>query len=62
MAGYVATQPYLSETKTGLSTLSMRVGWTPRRIDRVTGEWADGPSCFVSVKCFGRTAQNAKAV
>ncbi len=61
VAGYVATKPFLSETKTGLSTLSMRVGWTPRRIDRVTGEWTDGPTCFVSVKCFGRTAQNAKA-
>ena len=61
VAGYVATKPFLSETKTGVSTLSMRVGWTPRRIDRVTGEWTDGPTCFVSVKCFGRTAQNAKA-
>jgi single-strand DNA-binding protein len=61
VAGYVATKPFLSETKTGLSTLSMRVGWTPRRIDRMTGEWTDGPTCFVSVKCFGRMAQNAKA-
>jgi single-strand DNA-binding protein len=61
VAGYVATKPFFSETRTGLSTLSMRVGWTPRRIDRVTGEWTDGPTCFVSVKCFGRTAQNAKA-
>jgi single-strand DNA-binding protein len=61
VAGYVATKPYFSETKNGLSTLSMRVGWTPRRIDRVTGEWTDGPTCFVSVKCFGRMAQNGKA-
>jgi single-strand DNA-binding protein len=61
VTGYVATKPFLSETRTGLPTLSMRVGWTPRRIDRVTGEWTDGPTCFVSVKCFGRMAQNAKA-
>jgi single-strand DNA-binding protein len=61
VTGYVATKPFLSETRTGLPTLSMRVGWTPRRIDRATGEWTDGPTCFVSVKCFGRMAQNAKA-
>jgi single-strand DNA-binding protein len=61
VAGYVATKPYFSATRNGVSTLSMRVGWTPRRLDRATGTWEDGPTCFVSVKCYGRMAENAKA-
>lgn len=61
VAGYVATQPNFTIMKTGLSSLSMRVGWTPRRLDRSTGAWEDGPTCFVSVKCYGRVAENAKA-
>lgn len=61
VTGYVATQPKLGRTKDGITTLSMRVGWTPRRIDKSTGEWADQPSSFVSVQCFRKVADNASA-
>src|ERR1700728_2771436 len=41
LSGYVATQPALRWTRTGVPALNMRVAWTPRRMDRVTGEWID---------------------
>ena len=42
LTGYVATQPVTRQVKPGVSNVSMRVAWTPRRQDRVTGEWVDG--------------------
>lgn len=60
VAGFVATPPNFSATKSGLPTMTMRVAWTPRRVDRTTGEWSDEPTCFVSVKCYGRMAENCK--
>jgi single-strand DNA-binding protein len=60
VAGYVATRPEYRHTKTGVPTLTMRLAWTPRRLDRATNQWADEPSCFVSVQCFRRVAENAR--
>jgi single-strand DNA-binding protein len=59
LAGYVATEPTSRTTTRGKPEVQMRVGYTPRRIDRDTGEWADGPTSFVSVKCWGKLADNA---
>src|SRR5258706_14921151 len=36
----------------------MRVAWTPRRQDRVTGEWVDGQTSYVTVNCWRRLATN----
>jgi len=36
----------------------MRVAWTPRWIDRASGEWADGNTSFVTVLCWRRLAAN----
>jgi single-strand DNA-binding protein len=58
LAGYVATEPTFRTTSRGKPEAQMRVGYTPRRQDRGTGEWADGPSSFVSVKCWDRLASN----
>jgi single-strand DNA-binding protein len=58
LAGYVATEPTFRTTTRGKPEAQMRVGYTPRRVDRDTGEWADGPSSFVSVKCWGTLANN----
>lgn len=60
VAGYVATQPAYRLTKTGVPTLTMRLAWTPRRYDRANDQWADEPSCFVSVQCYRRVAENAR--
>ena len=61
VTGYVATQPKGGYTKNGTRTLYMRVGWTPRRIDKRTGDWADQPTSFVSVTCYRKVAENAAA-
>jgi single-strand DNA-binding protein len=58
VTGYVATDPKAGYTRDGTRTLSMRVGWTPRRLDRATGDWVDQPSSFISVQCFRRVAEN----
>jgi single-strand DNA-binding protein len=59
LSGYVATQPFLRETRTGIPSLTMRVAWTPRRMDRVTGEWVDADTSFLSVACYRKLAENA---
>jgi single-strand DNA-binding protein len=61
VSGYVATEPKLGVTKSGVRSLYMRVGWTPRWLDRTTGDWNDQPTSFVSVVCYRRVAQNAGA-
>jgi single-strand DNA-binding protein len=58
LAGYVATEPTCRTTARGKPEAKMRVGYTPRRIDKDTGEWADGQTSFVTVKCWGRLANN----
>jgi single-strand DNA-binding protein len=61
VTGYVATPPKSGWTRDGTRTLYMRVGWTPRRIDKRTGEWADQPTSFVSVTCYRKVAENGAA-
>ncbi len=58
LTGYVATQPVVRMVKSGATNLSMRVAWTPRRQDRVTGEWTDGNTSYVTVICWRRLATN----
>jgi single-strand DNA-binding protein len=58
LSGYVATQPFFRETRTGIPSLTMRVAWTPRRMDRVTGEWVDAGTSFLSVACYRKLAEN----
>jgi single-strand DNA-binding protein len=59
VSGYIATQPKGGWTKDGTRTVSMRLGWTPRRMDKTTGDWVDQPSSFVSVICYRKVAENA---
>lgn len=61
VTGYVATPPKSGYTKDGTRTLYMRVGWTPRRMDKRTGDWTDQPTSFVSVTCYRKVAENAAA-
>jgi single-strand DNA-binding protein len=61
VTGYVATPPKSGYTRNGTRTLYMRVGWTPRRMDKRTGEWTDQPTSFVSVTCYRKVAENAAA-
>jgi single-strand DNA-binding protein len=59
LIGFVATQPRKGRTKTGITTLSMRVGWTPRTVDKTTGEWSDQPSSFATLWCYRKVAEYA---
>jgi len=38
--------------------VSMRVAWTPRRLDRETGVWTDGRTSYVTVICWRKLAAN----
>ena len=58
LTGYVASDPRSRETRSGVPQVSMRVAWTPRWIDRASGEWADGNTSFVTVLCWRRLAAN----
>ena len=59
LTGYVATQPVTKTVKSGAINMSMRVAWTPRRQDRVSGEWVDGNTSYVTVICWRKLATNA---
>jgi single-strand DNA-binding protein len=59
VVGFVATQPRGGHTKTGSRSVTMRVGWTPRAMDRTTGEWTDQPSSFITVQCYKKVAEHA---
>jgi single-strand DNA-binding protein len=59
LTGFVATQPNMRETKSGKQRLHMRVAWTPRRLDHVTGEWRDGSTSFLTVYVYRRAGENA---
>ncbi|MGI8446287.1 MAG: single-stranded DNA-binding protein [Streptosporangiaceae bacterium] len=58
LSGYVARDPRFRITASGISNVSLRVAYTPRRVDRETGEWTDGPTSFVSVVCWRTLADN----
>ena len=58
MAGFVASAPSFRRTTRGTSTAKLRVAYTPRHIDRETGEWADGETSFVTVLCYRTLADN----
>lgn len=58
VAGYIATEPTFGMTRSGVPTLQMRLAWTPRRLDRATGDWVDEASCFATVKAFRKVAEN----
>jgi single-strand DNA-binding protein len=59
LTGYVASEPRIKTIREGLQNLSMRVAWTPRWLDRATGEWADGSTSYVTVTCWRKLADNA---
>jgi len=58
LAGYVAREPKYRKTHNGYSYTSLRVGYTPRRMDRDSGEWSDAGTSFVTVFCWRGLAEN----
>ena len=60
LRGYLTAEPTLHQ-KTAAATpvTEIRVGCTPRRLNRETGEWYDAPTSYYRVKCWRRLAINA---
>jgi single-strand DNA-binding protein len=59
LTGYVTAEPKLWHTaRTQTPVASVRVGSTPRRLNRATGEWQDGETSYYTVKCWRRLAEN----
>lgn len=56
--GFVATEPAVKPLDDGKSMTTLRVASTPRRFNRRTGEWCDGPTSFMSVACWRKLAEN----
>jgi single-strand DNA-binding protein len=61
LVGYVARDPIMRQTKQGANVTDLRVGTTPRFLDRTTGEWRDGDTSYYTVKCWRRLADHARA-
>lgn len=59
ITGYVCTVPKFRRLPSGVPSLTMRIAWTPRRLDRSTGEWVDGNTSYASVICWRRLAEHA---
>ncbi len=59
LSGYVTAEPKLSFTKSTRTPVTrIRVGSTPRRLDRGTGEWRDGETSYYNVTCWRKLAEN----
>lgn len=58
LSGFVATEPTFKKAASGASSARLRVAYTSRRLNRETGEWADGPTSFVTVQCWRTLADN----
>ncbi|MFB4318477.1 single-stranded DNA-binding protein [Actinomadura sp. 21ATH] len=61
VTGWVAAEPYYTVTGNGTPFLSLRVGFTPRRYDRRTGQWHDTETMFLTVNCWRALADNVNA-
>jgi len=59
LTGYVTSEPKLGHTKLSRTPVTkIRVGSTPRWLDRGTGEWRDGETSYFNVKCWRKLAEN----
>jgi len=61
LRGFVTAEPKLWQpTPTHTPVTEIRVGSTPRRLNRATGEWENGDTSYYTVKCWRRLAVNVK--
>jgi single-strand DNA-binding protein len=62
LRGYLTAEPrFHQKTATAVPLAEIRVGSTPRRLNRETGEWQDMPTSYFTVKCWRRLAINASS-
>jgi single-strand DNA-binding protein len=59
LTGFVTAEPALGFTKASKTPVTkIRVGSTPRWLDRGTGEWRDGETSYYNVRCWRKLAEN----
>lgn len=61
LTGNVAFPPKLRTVGSGVPVADFRLACTPRRQDRATGEWSDGPTLWFGVTCWKQLAEHAAA-
>ncbi|HEY0936392.1 MAG TPA: single-stranded DNA-binding protein [Trebonia sp.] len=60
LRGYLTAEPKFVQTPNMADPVTeIRVGSTPRRLNRATGEWEDTQTSYFTVKCWRRLAINA---
>jgi single-strand DNA-binding protein len=60
LRGFLTAEPKYHQTRQhGTPVTEIRIGSTPRRLDRETGEWVDLPTSYYTVRCWRRLAINA---
>lgn len=60
LRGYLTAEPKLYQrSPQAIPVTEIRVGCTPRRLNRETGEWQALPTSYYRVKCWRRLAINA---
>lgn len=59
LVGTVAKEPQLRMvTAEDIAVCNFRVACTPRRLDRIKGEWVAGETMFFGVSCWRRLAEH----
>jgi single-strand DNA-binding protein len=59
LRGYLTAEPkFFQKSPEATPMTEIRVGCTPRRLNRESGEWQDMPTSYYKVKCWRRLAIN----
>jgi single-strand DNA-binding protein len=61
LVGFVAQDPRQRKIRDGVLVTDLRVGTTPRVLDRVTNEWHDGDTAYYDVSCWRRLGDHVRA-
>lgn len=60
LVGNIASDVRTITSERGTAITTFRFAQTPRRIDRNTGRWGDGPTSFYSVTCWRTLAEHCE--
>ena len=61
LVGFVAQDPRQRKIKDGVLVTDLRVGTTPRVLDRATNQWHDGETSYYDVSCWRRLGEHVRA-
>lgn len=58
VAGNVGAVPRTRVVASGAVVTDFRIAYTPRKVDKATGAWADQPTIWFGVSCWRSLAEN----